>query len=53
MAIDKQLKEEAMLYLDVLEKEHDEFLNEAYGKFVEDNKVEFKKRVKELIKLAK
>lgn len=53
MAVDKQLKEEALLYLEVLEKDHDEFLNEAYKKFIEDNKVEFKKKVKELIQLTK
>ncbi|WP_246893336.1 hypothetical protein [Clostridioides difficile] len=53
MAVDKQLKEEALLYLEVLEKDHDEFLNESYKKFIEDNKIEFKKKVKELVKLVK
>lgn len=53
MAIDKSLKEEVMLYLEVLEIEHDDFINETYKKFIEDNKNEFKKKVKELVKLVK
>ncbi len=53
MAVDKSLKEEAMLYLDVLEIEHDDFINEAYKKFIEENRNEFKKKVKELVKLVK
>lgn len=52
MSIDKSLKEEAMLYLEVLEIDHDDFLNESYRKFINDNKNEFKKKVKELIKLV-
>lgn len=53
MAIDKALKEEMMLYLEVLEMDYDDFLNESHKKFINDNKSEFKKKVKELIKLVK
>ncbi len=53
MAIDKSLKEDVMLYLDVLEIKYDDFLNEVHRKFLEEHKKEFQDKVKELVKLVK
>ncbi len=53
MAIDKALKEDVMLYLEVLDMDYDDFLNESYRKFINDNKKEFSEKVKELVKLVK
>ena len=53
MAIDKSLKEDVVLYLDVLDIKYDEFLDEVHRKFLEEHKKEFQDKVRELNKIYK